>query len=66
MHAGAIAAYSGGAYIQQEIGFDYWFLVPLISMLVGIIIFNLRFYWFINVGAIAAYSGGEYVQTSDL
>ena len=32
-------AYSGVAYIQQEVGFDYGFLVPLISMIVALIIF---------------------------
>ena len=41
INAGAIAAYSGGAYIQQEIGFDYGFLLPLISMIVAMIIFIL-------------------------
>ena len=41
INAGAVVAYSGVAYIQQEIGFDYGFLVPLISMIVAIIIFIL-------------------------
>ena len=30
--------------------FDYGFLVPLISMLVATIMFNFRFYLFINAG----------------
>ena len=32
-------AYSGVAYVQQEIGFDYGFLIPLISMIAALIIF---------------------------
>lgn len=39
INAGAVVAYSGVAYIQQEVGFDYGFLVPLISMLIALIIF---------------------------
>ena len=32
-------AYSGVAYVQQEVGFDFGFLIPLISMIIAIIIF---------------------------
>ena len=38
-----VIAYYGVAYIQQEIGFEYVFLVPLISLIVAIIIYNFRF-----------------------
>ena len=41
INAGAVVAYSGVAYIQQEVGFDFGFLVPLISMIVALIIFMI-------------------------
>lgn len=41
INAGAVVAYSGVAYIQQEIGFDFGFLVPLISMILALIVFML-------------------------
>ena len=49
------------AYKQQEIGFEYMFLVPLISLIVAINIFNFRLYWFINAGDVVAYSGAAYI-----
>ncbi|KAK3591726.1 hypothetical protein CHS0354_019495 [Potamilus streckersoni] len=39
INVGAMVAYSGVAAIQQNIGFDYGFLVPLISMFIAMIIF---------------------------
>lgn len=39
INVGAMIAYSGVAYVQQEIGFDYGFLIPLISMLAALVIF---------------------------
>lgn len=39
INAGAIVAYSGVAYVQQEVGFDFGFLIPFISMLVALVIF---------------------------
>ncbi|KAL3877158.1 hypothetical protein ACJMK2_034906 [Sinanodonta woodiana] len=39
INVGAMVAYSGVAAIQQNIGFDYGFLVPLISMFIALIIF---------------------------
>ncbi|KAL4230745.1 hypothetical protein ACF0H5_011120 [Mactra antiquata] len=41
INAGAVVAYSGVAYVQQEIGFDIGFLIPLISMIIALIIFIL-------------------------
>ncbi|XP_052818724.1 solute carrier family 15 member 4-like isoform X2 [Mya arenaria] len=39
INAGAVVAYSGVAYVQQEVGFDYGFLIPLISMIIALVIF---------------------------
>lgn len=39
INAGAVVAYSGVAYVQQEVGFDFGFLIPLISMIIALIIF---------------------------
>lgn len=39
INAGSLVAYSGVAYIQQNISFGIGFLVPLISMIVSVIIF---------------------------
>ncbi|KAL4232605.1 hypothetical protein ACF0H5_007295 [Mactra antiquata] len=39
INAGAVVAYSGVAYVQQEIGFDVGFLIPLGSMVIALIIF---------------------------
>ncbi|VDI82769.1 Hypothetical predicted protein [Mytilus galloprovincialis] len=42
MNIGAIIAYSGVAAIQQDVGFDVGFLVPLISMIIALVIFVLN------------------------
>jgi dipeptide/tripeptide permease len=34
-----VVAYSGVAYVQQEVGFDFGFLIPLLSMIIAIVIF---------------------------
>lgn len=39
INAGALIAYSGVAYIQQNISFEIGFLIPLISMFVSLIVF---------------------------
>lgn len=39
INAGALVAYSGVAYIQQNISFEIGFLIPLISMFVALIVF---------------------------
>ncbi|XP_060577715.1 solute carrier family 15 member 4-like [Ruditapes philippinarum] len=39
INAGAVVAYSGVAYVQQEVGFDFGFLIPLLSMIIAIVIF---------------------------
>ena len=39
INAGALVAYSGVAYIQQNISFEIGFLIPLISMFVSLIVF---------------------------
>ncbi|KAL3877174.1 hypothetical protein ACJMK2_034920 [Sinanodonta woodiana] len=48
VNVGAIVAYSGVAEIQQNIGFDYGFLVPLISMVVALMIFVIAKKKYIN------------------
>lgn len=42
MNICAIIAYSGVATIQQDVGFDVGFLVPLISMIIALVIFELN------------------------
>ncbi|VDH95549.1 solute carrier family 15 (peptide/histidine transporter), member 3/4 [Mytilus galloprovincialis] len=39
INAGALVAYSGVAYIQQNISFEIGFLIPLVSMVVALILF---------------------------
>ncbi|XP_053384813.1 solute carrier family 15 member 4-like [Mercenaria mercenaria] len=39
INLGALIAYSGSAYVQQEIGFDYGFLIPLASMVIALVLF---------------------------
>jgi len=38
---GAVIAYSAVAYVQQNIGFVYGYLIPLIVMILAQIIFSL-------------------------
>lgn len=39
INVGSLIAYTGVAYIQQEVSFAWGFFVPLISMVIAIIIF---------------------------
>ncbi|XP_071129733.1 solute carrier family 15 member 4-like isoform X1 [Mytilus edulis] len=42
INVGAIIAYSGVAAVQQNVGFDVGFLIPLISMIIALLIFMLN------------------------
>ncbi|CAG2246363.1 PHT [Mytilus edulis] len=42
INVGAIIAYSGVAAVQQDVGFDVGFLIPLISMIIALVIFVLN------------------------
>ncbi|XP_076074028.1 solute carrier family 15 member 4-like [Mytilus galloprovincialis] len=42
INVGAIIAYSGVAAVQQDVGFDVGFLIPLISMILALVIFVLN------------------------
>lgn len=61
INAGAIVAYSGVAYVQQEVGFDYGFLIPLLSMLLALSVFIISKSRYRHIPC-----GGSIVQTSVL
>ncbi|KAH3862535.1 solute carrier family 15 member 4-like isoform X2 [Dreissena polymorpha] len=66
INAGAVVAYSGVAYVQQEVGFDYGFLIPLLSMLLAIVIFMIAKQKYIHQptdGSIVAQSCGVCCQS---
>ncbi|XP_052070570.1 solute carrier family 15 member 4-like [Mytilus californianus] len=42
INVGAIIAYSGVAAVQQDVGFDVGFLIPLISMIIALVVFVLN------------------------
>ncbi|CAC5373164.1 SLC15A3_4 [Mytilus coruscus] len=42
INVGAIIAYSGVAAVQQDVGFDVGFLIPLISMIIALVIFVIN------------------------
>ncbi|KAJ8318802.1 hypothetical protein KUTeg_003893 [Tegillarca granosa] len=67
INAGALIAYSGVAYIQQNISFQLGFLVPLVSMIIALIVFVAVKKQYINTppgGSILTDSFGVCAATS--
>ncbi|XP_053384777.1 solute carrier family 15 member 4-like [Mercenaria mercenaria] len=59
INLGALIAYSGTAYVQQEIDFDYGFLIPLASMVIALVLFIAA-----RTKYIQTPPGGSILQTS--